>query len=365
MDSVWNFPTTRALLDSLHSAPSLRRLCGWDRVGDIPSEATFSRAFAAFASGELPQQMHAALIHTHLGPKLIGHISRDATAIPAREHPAPKPPPPPPPPKKKRGRPAKDEPPRPPKPPTRVMLQPTRSLAENLADLPIACNVGCKRNSQGYQESWTGYKLHLDCADGDIPVSALLTSASLHDSQVAIPLAQLTAGRVCNLYDLADSAYDVPQILAFSRTLGHVPLIDPHPSAAASSACAATPRSWPISCSACSPSPPHSSSISCCSSAVVPAASPSVPRPCGPRLRGSVSRRPATNDKYAHHPDVRAFALKTTAFSPTVNSYVSRFGRFCKRLQRPPFCSITASCFLWLCGSVVLTSALCPLTSAL
>jgi hypothetical protein len=28
-----------------------------------------------------------------------------------------------------------------------------------------------------------GYKLHLDVADGDIPISAVLTSASLHDSQ--------------------------------------------------------------------------------------------------------------------------------------------------------------------------------------
>lgn len=227
--AVWNFPTTCALLDYLRSAPSLRRLCGWDRVSQIPSEATFSRAFDAFADSALPQQLHETMIKTHLAPKLVGHISRDATAIPAREKPAPKPPPPPPEPKKKRGRPAKDEPPRPPKLPTRVMLQPNRSLADNLADLPTACNVGCKRNSQGHQESWTGYKLHLDCADGDIPVSAILSSASLHDSQVAMPLAQTTAERVQNLYDLADSAYDVPEILAFSRSLGHVPLIDPHP----------------------------------------------------------------------------------------------------------------------------------------
>jgi hypothetical protein len=35
--------------------------------------------------------------------------------------------------------------------------------------------------------------LHLDTVDGDFPVSAVLTSASVHDSQVAIPLAQLTA----------------------------------------------------------------------------------------------------------------------------------------------------------------------------
>ena len=89
--------------------------------------------------------------------------------------------------------------------------------------------MGCKRNRQGYQETWRGYKLHLDCADGDIPVSALLSSASLHDSQAAIPLAQMTAGRIRNLYDLMDAAYDAPQIAAFSQQLGHVPLIDPNP----------------------------------------------------------------------------------------------------------------------------------------
>ena len=59
--------------------------------------------------------------------------------------------------------------------------------------------------------------------------SALLTSASVHDSQVAIPLAQLTAQRVTSLYDLMDSAYDAPQIHAFSQSLGHVPIIDPNP----------------------------------------------------------------------------------------------------------------------------------------
>jgi hypothetical protein len=107
--------------------------------------------------------------------------------------------------------------------------QPARSLAENLADLPVHCDAGCKRNSKGHQESWIGYKLHLDTVDGDFPASAILTSASMHDSQVAIPLAQLTAQRVTSLYDLMDSAYDAPQIHTFSRTLGHVPIIDPNP----------------------------------------------------------------------------------------------------------------------------------------
>lgn len=225
--SVYEFPTTRALLDALAARPTLRRLCGWESIGDVPHESTFSRAFAAFAHDELPQQLHAAMVRQHRGQRLAGHISRDATAIDGCEKPAPKPQPAPSCPRK-RGRPAKGEV-RPPALPKRLDLQGQRSLAENLADLPSACNVGCKRNSKGHQESWIGYKLHLDTIDGDIPVSAILTSASVHDSQVAIPLAQMTAGRVTALYELMDSAYDAPQIRAFACGLGHVAIIDPNP----------------------------------------------------------------------------------------------------------------------------------------
>ncbi len=72
-------------------------------------------------------------------------------------------------------------------------------------------------------------KLHIDSIDGDIPVSAILTSASLHDSQVSIPLAQMTNERIINLYDLMDAAYDAPQIRSFSARLGHVAIIDTNP----------------------------------------------------------------------------------------------------------------------------------------
>jgi len=66
-------------------------------------------------------------------------------------------------------------------------------------------------------------------ADGDIPISAILTSASLHDSQAAIPLATMTASRVINLYDVMDSAYDAPEIKAKCLGLGHAPIIEAHP----------------------------------------------------------------------------------------------------------------------------------------
>ena len=66
------------------------------------------------------------------------------------------------------------------------------TLAAMLADLPTACSTGIKRNAKGHNVSWIGYKLHIDTADGDIPISCLLTSASVHDSQAAIPLASIT-----------------------------------------------------------------------------------------------------------------------------------------------------------------------------
>ena len=72
----------------------------------------------------------------------------------------------------------------------------------------------------------------ISAADGGVPLSCILTSASLHDSQVAIPLATLTAARVTNLYDLMDSAYDAPEIRAHSESLGHVAIIDANPRSA-------------------------------------------------------------------------------------------------------------------------------------
>ena len=138
-------------------------------------------------------------------------------------------------PKRKRGRPRKGE--IQPVPPMRRierqldMARRGMPAAAMLADLPRACDVGAKQNAKGYRETWIGYKLHIDTADGEIPISCVLTAASVHDSQVAIPLATITAGRVTNLYDLMDSAYDVAAIKQHSRDLNHVPIIDINPRA--------------------------------------------------------------------------------------------------------------------------------------
>lgn len=200
-------------------------MCGWDTAVAVPDETIFSRAFAEFAKTAFGQTAHAALIEKTQRQRLAGHISRDASAIEGREKPTPKPkaetaPQP------KRRRKAGE--PKPLEQMTRVERQflGMMTLEQMIAELPRACDVGCKTNSAGHKCWWVGYKLHLDVADGQIPISCLLTSASVHDSQAAIPLAEMTARRVTNLYDLMDRGYESDLIQQHSEKLGHVPIID-------------------------------------------------------------------------------------------------------------------------------------------
>lgn len=226
--AIYGHATTRQLLDQLQSDVRLRRICGWEKAQDVPEEWSFSRAFAEFALNDLPTMVHEALIIEFQSERLVGHISRDSTAIDAREKAKKRPKEPDiKKPNFKRGRPKKGEERKP------VIVEPTRlekqkgmNLSEMLSDLPKECDVGAKKNAKGYLICWKGYKLHIDTADGQIPISCVLTSASVHDSQVALPLAEITKQRVTNLYDLMDAAYDSEIIREHSKQLGHVPLID-------------------------------------------------------------------------------------------------------------------------------------------
>jgi hypothetical protein len=224
--AVYDMPTTQLLIENLRLQPSLRRICGFAHRRDIPSSATFSRAFAEFAEQKLADTVHAALVQKYVGNQVVMHISRDATEIVAREKPAKKPKKEPAPPKK-RGRRKKGEPV--PEPVlTRLQKQQTQTIEEALAELPYVCDVGVKTDSKGYKHSWIGWKTHIDWADGGFPITVVTTSASLHDSQVAIPMTKRTAERVISLYDLMDSAYDAPAIHQASRDCGHRPIIDPN-----------------------------------------------------------------------------------------------------------------------------------------
>jgi len=224
--SVLRYQHTSSLRHALQSTPNLRVICGFSNRRDVPSESTFSRAFAEYARAGLGTVVHNVLVKEHLSTELIGHVSRDSPAIVGREKPTkkvkvPKV-------AKKKGRQAKGEI-RPPSEPKRLDVQRTQTAQEAIAQLPKVCDRGVKKNAKGYTETWNGFKLHLDVNDCGLPISAVLTSASVHDSQVAIPLMKLTSSKVTSCYDLMDAAYDATPIWEQSRELGHVPIIDRNP----------------------------------------------------------------------------------------------------------------------------------------
>lgn len=228
--ACFDFPTTEALWERLRVDEVLRRLCGFERRRDVPSPSTFSRAFREFAESGLADRVHEGRVHELLADTVVWHVSRDSTPIEAREKPvkqepasqSAKP-------KRPRGRPKKGE----------VWPEPEKkrlerqywewSTEEALAELPRGCAIGCKKRKGGEVERWVGYKFHVDVGDTGIPLFAVTTAASLHDSQVAIPMARTTATRVTSWYDLMDAAYQADYIVQVSLELGHVPIIDHNP----------------------------------------------------------------------------------------------------------------------------------------
>ena len=160
--AMLGIPTTSALIERLAVDKSLRRILGWERRSQVPSEATFSRAFAEFAQGDLPDRMHEALIGRALGGRIVGVIARDATdpriAVrgEAREKPAAKeagdskddpPPPAAAPPPRKRGRPRKDE--QRPKPePTRLERQTSQTSSKCSPSCPPPATSAPRRTAR-------------------------------------------------------------------------------------------------------------------------------------------------------------------------------------------------------------------------
>ena len=80
--AILNLSDTRLLIEQLKQSLCLRGLCSMTRV---PSEATFSRAFARFARQDLGERVHRAMVGTFVSEQIVLHVSQDATAVEARE----------------------------------------------------------------------------------------------------------------------------------------------------------------------------------------------------------------------------------------------------------------------------------------
>ncbi len=83
--AVRDMPTTVAPVDRLPHHPTPRRPVGWSRVSEVPGEPAFSRALPWFAETRLPERMHGAPGRSDCSGPVVGHISRDSTAVVGRE----------------------------------------------------------------------------------------------------------------------------------------------------------------------------------------------------------------------------------------------------------------------------------------
>jgi hypothetical protein len=215
------YPTTKELRQALLSDDALAAVCGfWHGV---PSLSSFSRTFAYFAKIRLADVVHARLVSEHYAHRIVHHLARDSAAIEGREKPLPKPKVEP----KSKGRPGRKKgvPPKP-----KVLKRNERQLTQDyqsaIAELPVLCDWGAKKNSKGTNQYWTGYKLHVDVAEDGCPLSVVTTSASVHDSQVAIPLMRMSTERVGGVfYQLMDVGYVSRQILEAAQQLNQVAII--------------------------------------------------------------------------------------------------------------------------------------------
>jgi hypothetical protein len=216
--------TTSKMIERLRADPNLRLMCGFTKV---PGKASFSRAFSYLVEmGIMPGMLESLAKETFKG-KVVYHVSRDSTAINAREkvekkdnkkHEKPQ---------KKRGRPPKTAK-KQEKQPSEMEKQAAQSPSDSLEKLNKNSSFGCKKNSQRNISFWKGYKLHLDVSDTGFPITACVTGANVHDSMLAIPMEKMTEQRVTFCYSLMDSAYDAQTINDFIISRERVPIIDPN-----------------------------------------------------------------------------------------------------------------------------------------
>lgn len=213
--------TMTAARDRLLSCSNLRTIIG---VAEVPSLSVISKKTDTLIDLVDFSSILASICSSFYKDRLVCHLSIDSTISEAREKPvkAEKPG------KRKRGRKRKgsDEPTIAEEKEQLYDLMENGGVDEFLSTLEHRCSVTGKKNSKGNMEWSIGYKAHLAVDDNGIIVAHHVTGASVHDSQVAIPLMRMADRRCDYLYALMDGGYTSQRIEAFASSIGKVPIID-------------------------------------------------------------------------------------------------------------------------------------------
>ena len=223
---VERIPTIKDLVKRLKYDLIFRLDCGFLLSDSVPSEASYSRMVDVISQSDVFVGMNDDLIRTAFTEGFLAdeHVSYDATHFEARDASKPsekkeKVP-------KKRGRKSKEE--------RDAWLAEQAEIEANLTtyekkleaqltiptttlwqDIPIEPKWGVKKNSDGKNTFWFGFKGHLAVSTkSQYIVACLMSSGNLSDSKAAIPLLKKVAKIVPNQFTTAifDAGYDYEAI---------------------------------------------------------------------------------------------------------------------------------------------------------
>jgi transposase len=245
---IERIPTIKDLRKRLKNSLEFRFDCGFTLADSVPSEASYSRMIQKIKDSSSLTESQSDLVYQAFQEGFIDAecVAIDATHIEARDRK---------PDKKKEEVPSTQTPQkrgRKPKTEREKWLKEQQEMEENRpifekkieAQLPYSFaelepqipqdpHWGIKKNSEGKNVFWYGFKGHLlvDCKKQYI-LSSLLSSGNINDGKMAIPLLKaLSEIHPClnPSYVLADAGYDYSPIYQQIQTMGARALIDYNP----------------------------------------------------------------------------------------------------------------------------------------
>lgn len=177
---VEKIQTIKDLVLNLKRNPVLRYCCGFDVLGSVPSESTFSRFLERLSQNQELELLFYDLVLKAKKLNIVDgeHVSIDSTKLNSYEAAKPK---------------------------------------KKIVDNGLNPNWGMKRDTNGNNIRWFGWKLHILCdSKSELPLDIRITPASVHDGTVAIPMIEEFLQKYRSVfrpkYYAMDSGYDYEYI---------------------------------------------------------------------------------------------------------------------------------------------------------
>ena len=238
---VERIPTIKDLVKRLHDDISFKLNCGFLVSDRIPSEASYSRLVTKLNESNILEEIQEKVILQAIAEGFImdGTVAIDATHFEARDQAPPKEEKPKPAPKK-RGRKSKEErdgwlkkqaekEANMPLYEKKIEAQLDTPLDELRAEVPQDPKWGVKKNSEGKNVFWFGYKGHLAVgASSQYILQSLISSGNLNDGKAAIPLLKGIHERLPLpglRYQTMDAGYDYEPIYEQVHRMGQQSVI--------------------------------------------------------------------------------------------------------------------------------------------